>query len=615
MALSGMIRVNDKTLRFCGPDPREVPAMKQTHLSVGPTITEYQFEGEGVELTVQFVTPALADDIDLLSRPVSGIRFSVRSIDGTTPKIKLYFDATAEWCVNSPDQKVTWSRHRAKGLEILSFSPLEQNALNRSGDDLRIDWGHFLLAGPSGCESAIAADRISRSAFVKLGLLPEEDDLRMPRPVEDDWPVLSTVQDFGSVSGKAAERWLFLAYDDIDSIEYLRRRLQGFWRRNGQTILGAVRDFSEHRDKLLRQCQQFDQNLIKTLTDVGGEKYAQIGALAYRQSMGAHKIVADVDGKPLMFSKENFSNGCIATVDVTYPGSPLFLLLNPDLLVAQIRPVLDYAMLPRWPHMFAPHDLGQYPLANGQVYGDGEHGETNQMPVEECGNLLILASALARTQENKQFLSRYKEMFQKWADYLVENGLDPKEQLCTDDFAGHLARNANLSMKAIVAIGAYSQMSGDPRYRKIAEDYAAKWQSMAASGDHFSLVFGKPETWSQKYNLVWDHLLGLNLFPPNIAAKEIAYYKTKLQKYGLPLDNRSLYTKGDWCLWTATMTTNKADFDAIVSPFWEFLSDSPSRVPMSDWHWTDSGKQVGFQARSVVGGMFMPALAKAWGKR
>jgi hypothetical protein len=204
----------------------------------------------------------------------------------------------------------------------------------------------------------------------------------------------------------------------------------------------------------------------------------------------------------------------------------------------------------------------------------------------------------------------------KWAEYLSEKGLDPENQLSTDDFAGHLAHNANLSIKAILALGAYAQLAGmtghaqdAARYRKTAQEFAGKWAALAAEGDHYKLAFDKPGTWSQKYNLVWDQLLGLNLFPAEIARQEIAFYLTKQNKYGLPLDNRRDYTKLDWVVWTATLAGNAGDFEKIVAPAWQFANDSASRVPLTDWYDTKTAKQQGFQARSVVGGLFIKMLA------
>src|ERR1019366_1626040 len=283
---------------------------------------------------------------------------------------------------------------------------------------------------------------------------------------------------------------------------------------------------------------------MSDLRKAGGEPYARLAALAYRQTLAAHKLVADADGTALYFPKENFSNGCIGTVDVFYPSAPFFLVFNPRLLEAQLRPLLDYARMGRWHFPFAPHDLGIYPHANGQVYGGGELNETDQMPVEESGNMLILALALSRAERSTTFVEQYWPVLTQWAGYLKQKGLDPENQLSTDDFAGHLAHNANLSIKAIEALGSYAQLcdlTGRKQeaaaYRKTAEEFAHKWMELAGDGDHYKLAFDKPGTWSQKYNLVWDRLLGLNLFPPEVVRKEMAFYKTHQERFGLPLDN------------------------------------------------------------------------------
>lgn len=238
------------------------------------------------------------------------------------------------------------------------------------------------------------------------------------------------------------------------------------------------------------------------------------------------------------------------------------------------------------------------------------------MPVEESGNMLIMFAALAKAEGNADYANQYWAELQKWAEYLQREGMDPANQLSTDDFAGHLAHNANLSIKAILALDAYAALAGQTgrtaemeKYRRLAQEMAARWQTLAADGDHFRLAFDKPGTWSQKYNLAWDRVLGFNLFPPGVAQTEIRFYKTHMNAFGLPLDNRSAYTKLDWEVWTATLAANRQDFDAIVGAVQRFINESPSRVPLTDWYWTTDAKQTGFQARSVVGGVYMPMLA------
>ena len=249
------------------------------------------------------------------------------------------------------------------------------------------------------------------------------------------------------------------------------------------------------------------------------------------------------------------------------------------------------------------------------------------MPVEESGNMLILFAAIAKAEGNPAFAEKYAPILKQWADYLVEKGFDPENQLCTDDFAGHLAHNTNLSIKAILGLGSYAQildMQGKKdspgQYRAKAQEFATRWVEMASDGDHYRLAFDKPGTWSQKYNLVWDKILGLNLFPAEVAHKEIAFYENHLNRYGLPLDNRKTYTKLDWEIWTATLAESPQDWEKLISPIYEWVNQSPTRVPLTDWYWTRDGTQVGFQARSVVGGVFIKMLSnpetwKAWSTR
>jgi hypothetical protein len=372
---------------------------------------------------------------------------------------------------------------------------------------------------------------------------------------------------------------------------------------------------------LERRGQNFDKELTADLERTGGKPYAQLAILAFRQALAAHGFAADVDGTPLLFPKENFSGGNISTVDVLYPSAPFFLFFNPALLEAQMKPVLEYAALPRWKWPFAPHDLGIYPLANGQDYGGGEVTEEDQMPVEESGNLLIMTAAMSRETGNWEFARTYWPQFTKWAEYLRDKGLDPANQLSTDDFAGYLAHNANLSVKAIEGLAAYAQIArgvGKPEvaavYSHLAANMAAQWQTMALDGDHYKLAFDKPGTWSQKYNLIWDQILDFNLFPAKVRQTEVAFYLKHLNQFGLPLDNRAGYTKLDWEIWTATLADapqagGSDAFETLMAPIGRWINEGPTRVPLTDWYDTKDGKQTGFQARSVVGGVYIKALA------
>ncbi|WP_242618212.1 glutaminase family protein [Edaphobacter modestus] len=622
----GLIRIDGTTYRWMGTMPRgyfgmpAVEAMQQVSVEVTPLHSKYRFTAGGLELGVTFFTPLFPKDLDVMSRPVTYLSWSARSIDGKQHQADLMLDVDPLIAVDQPRQQVTWSRSRAPGLTLLNVGSRDQQTLHQSGDRVRIDWGYFRLAVP---DSALATTSMAYSGvptFVTSGNLPDTDDSSMPLPAagRERAAHLSTRLPLGLIGASRVERHVELAYTEGYAIEYLGRRLRPYWQRNGMTEAVMLATAEKEYAQLEERGERFDADTTAQMEKIGGPDYRYLTSLLFRQTIAAHKLVADVDGTPMFFSKENDSNGCIDTVDVTYPSSPFFLLFNPKLLEAQLEPLMRYAALPRWRFPFAPHDLGTYPLANGQVYGGGEENEEDQMPVEESGNLIIMVAALERREENWEFAKRYMPQLKQWADYLEKKGMDPENQLSTDDFAGHLAHNTNLSIKAIEALGAFVQIArgvGDTeladRYERIVSRLPEQWEKMAIDGDHYKLAFDQPGTWSQKYNLVWDDLLDLHLFPKRVMNTEWDFYSRQMKQYGLPLDNRKTITKLDWEVWTASLASKPEQFQDLIHRLVVWADETPSRTPTTDFYDTVSGKEIAFQARSVVGGVFIKALMHA----
>ncbi|WP_263410541.1 glutaminase family protein [Terriglobus tenax] len=614
MPMRGYLRVDGVPYRWMGRSPGAVTAADQTGLHVTPLQTEYTFAAAGVRLQAEFLSPSIPTDLELMARPVTYLTWHVAATDGKPHTVELYLGVDARIAVDTGDQQVAWKRSRVGGMEVLSVGSTEQRALARAGDNLRADWGYFHLIVPPEQQASTSTGVDSAAEFLKSGSIPQDDDLDQPRAANRA-PQLAVAMKLQVNGSTPVERHVGLAFTQPLVIEYLNRSLKPYWARNGKTVQVMLTESMKDYAAVVSKSDAFDKQLAAKLEKDGGPVYARLATLAFRQALAANGLAADLDGAPLQFPKENFSNGCIATVDVLYPSSPFFLYFNPALLEAQLKPVMEYSALPRWKFPFAPHDLGTYPLANGQVYGGGEQTEENQMPVEESGNMLLMIAAMGRAQGDWHFAKQYWPLLVKWAAYLKDKGLDPENQLSTDDFAGHLAHNANLSIKAIDALGAFAEMAKGVGDEKLAKEYttaskemAKKWIDLAKEGDHYKLAFDAANTWSQKYNLVWDDLLDLKLFPASVKNTELAYYKTKLNQYGLPLDSRKDYTKLDWELWTATLADDEATFRMLVDPLGKWLDETPTRVPLTDWYDTKTGKQESFQARSVVGGLFIKSL-------
>ena len=593
MLLRGIATIDGEDYRIIGATPFTLPAMRQTRRDVEAFTSTYILEAAGLELTCLFTTPTVPDDLYLISRPVSYLEIIARSTDREEHSVRIRLEASEQFCLNEAGEDAVSPEVVQNGpLSIARMGSVSQPILHCSGDDRRIDWGYFYLTAEQG----------------EVGVISREES-------PDGMAYLTA-----TVSLEEERAMFSFSYDDIESIQYFGKPCRAYWKSRCDNILTVIREAHQDYTDVFERGKQFSDRLFTDAVRAGGEKYAELLLLALRQSIGAHKLVLDDKGELLFLSKENFSNGCIATVDVSYPSIPLYLLYQPELVRGMMRPIYRFAESPAWKFDFAPHDVGQYPLANGQVYGldreSGEYRHREQMPVEECGNMLLMEAAVAKVTGDVSFAASHLETLEKWSRYLVENGDDPADQLCTDDFAGHLAHNCNLTLKAIMGIAALGLIFGmmgntekETHYLSLAKEKAAGFVERARNQDgSYRLAFDRPDTFSLKYNLVWDQLFGTGIVPRSVSEAEIFRYQKEQKAYGVPLDSRRSYTKSDWIIWAATLSSRREEFEAMIAPVWQAYHDMPRRVPMTDWYDAITTQQYGFQCRSVVGGFFLRLL-------
>lgn len=628
-AMTGVIRVDGTWLRFMGKlelnaedyymEPEVIP---QTEVEIRPTRTIYHFENQQVALTVEFMTPLLLSDLKLMSRPVSYVSYQVKSRDGKEHEVLVYLDITAEAAVNTSDQSVQFG----KDARSIFCGRGDENMLTKSGDDMRIDWGWLHLAAPEHKYIILSTEgkrRICRRPWWEPGVEFDglegimEKGVRPWHQVRDGYPALGCWEEYTVSMESPAEGFICLAYNDLKSIQYFGENIDAYWKSDGTTFEEALDAAIHDYQEINARAAAFDAEL-KAEAEKVSRKYYDILSVAYRESIAAHKLIM-VDGELKFFSKECYSNGCIGTVDLTYPSMPLYLKYCPQLMEGMMNPIFHLADTVQWPFPYAPHDMGQYPLANGQVYGLNHHthvlDEKYQMPVEESGNMLLCVAAVCKAENSIEYAVKHKEILTRWTDYLVSVGWNPENQLCTDDFAGHLAHNCNLSIKGILGIAAWAKLLGqmgekeqEQKYRAEAEKLAREWEKAAFDGDHYRLTFDGEGTWSLKYNLVWDTLLDLNVFDRKVAETEVKYYLTKMNPYGIPLDSRCDYTKSDWEMWTTMLTDNVEYRDQIIDTMWAAVCDMDRRAPFPDWYHTEKAVAEGFQNRSVQGALFIRLL-------
>ena len=607
--------------------------LPQKSCVIRPMTTEYFFENELVTLKLRFTSPLLLNNPKILARPLSYIDYEIRVKDSFSHDIHVQFGFSGEFCVNRLWQTVS------VGTTAYSiyFTSGKEDMLVRCGDDHRIEWGSFHVIAPDYIMEAMSL----RSFWVKLteryasrsvpiNIIPCQGPDRETAGadhydplaricVADEYPTILVRKEFHNAIDGISDG-IAIAFDDIKSIQFMGENLDPYWKKYSASFEQMVMQALSEREEILSEVKSFEDNLLNS-AEMISPKYADIISLAYRQVVAAHKLVKYQD-KFLFVSKENYSNGCAATVDVTYPSMPLFLIYAPELVEGMMEPIYEMIYRGYWSYEFAPHDAGKYPLLNGQMYGYTFRARSrrpnprdSQMPVEECGNMIICTAAVCLAKHDISYFKQHQGLIRQWADYLVISGWDPEDQLCTDDFSGHLAHNCNLSVKLICALKAYSLLLAanndfeqSEKYSKIASEFAEQWEHYADNTECTKLTFDAPGTWSLKYNMVWDRLFSMNLFSDKLYKKELSWYKTQINAYGIPLDSRCECTKTDWEMWSTALFDDKEYTDTVVNAMWRWLVETPERMPFPDLVFTTKPWLRGFIARSVQGGLFINLL-------
>jgi hypothetical protein len=234
--------------------------------------------------------------------------------------------------------------------------------------------------------------------------------------------------------------------------------------------------------------------------------------------------------------------------------------------------------------------------------------------------MLIMAAAYTRAAPGTTalvYLQANYRWLKRWADYLVDTLPDPGLQNQTDDFAGKIAHSVNLALKGIVAVAAMGQIAhicGEQadatHYRTKAREFIAYWlkHAQAPGHRHLGLTYRsgrRNRAWGCTYNAYPDALLGTGLVPDSVAAEQAAFYRSRINRFGLPLQTPHRYGKTDWQMWLAAWLHHHPIGQELIEREYRYANTTQSRVPFCDLYDTISGDQVyGFEARPVQGGIF-----------
>ncbi|KAL2198179.1 hypothetical protein P885DRAFT_34650 [Corynascus similis CBS 632.67] len=619
----GLVAVDGETYNWMGGAPG--PALvDQVSLEYTSTKSIFTFDVAGkVTLTVTFLSPVFPDDMARQSQQFSYISAKVRCADREPHNVQVYMDVSGEWASGDNSQVVEWDNGASDDIVYHKFFRRTQEEFREANEIA--SWGTWYLAtrADEGLTWQIGADEAVRGQFAGNRRLSNTKESNF-RPVSEQWPVFALSHDLGDVEEDEVERVFTLGLVQEQVINFAGESGQlaavpGLWSSYYPDEISALVAFYNDYEHASETSSALDQQIQSDSEDAAGEDYAIVTTLAVRQTFGALQY-AGTASKPYIFLKEISSNSDIQTVDVIFPAYPIFMYLNASLGRYLLDPLFENQESGAYPNKHAIHDLGTFPVARGYPNGDDE-----PMPLEECGNMIIMVLAYAQRTGDNAYLSDHYPILSQWAEFLVDESLIPADQLSTDDFAGTLANQTNLAIKGIIGLKAMSRIArltdNEDKYGEIADRYLEGWKELGinsqANPPHTTLSYGDNDSHGLLYNIYADKLLGLDFVDQSVFDMQSKFYPTVASEYGVALDTRHTWTKSDWEMFAAAVAGPQTRA-MLISLLARWVGVTSSNRAMTDLYDVETGgyPEGGptFVARPVVGGMFA-LLALDHGRR
>ncbi|KAH8813098.1 glutaminase GtaA [Xylogone sp. PMI_703] len=613
---AGMIRVDNAVYTWMGVPTNDSKTADQVAFEYTSTRSTFVMNVGGlVQMNITFLSPVTPNDIQKQTLIFSYLDVAVESSDGKEHDVQLYVDTSADWAAGDKTSPVQWDYGTTGKLAYHKFYP--QNQLLVSETNQQPDWGYWYWATETASHLTHQSgkDTDVRGSFVSEGKLDNSKDTNFGSP-QDTAVVFGFALDLGSITASTSTLFtigltqeIAIQFASAGGVEYL----PSLWTSYFSDELDSVSFFYNDYDHASSAATSFDNQVAADALAAGGNDYVTITSLSARQAFGALQPVGNKT-KQYIFMKEISSDGNVNTVDVVFPLHPVLLYTNPVNLKLLLDPLFENQESGQYPNTYSMHDLGSsYPNATGHPDGKDE-----AQPLEECGNMLVMTLAYAQRTSDVSYLSAHYDILNQWTQYLIQEALIPANQISTDDFAGSLANQTNLALKGIIGIEAMATIadltgnSADAKnYTDIAHDYISQWQVLGIAHDanppHTTLGYGLNDTHGLLYNLYADTELNLGLVPQSIYDMQSAFYPTVEDKYGVALDTRHNYTKSDWQMFTAAISSSSTK-EMFISDLAKFINETPTSGPLTDLYDAQTGDwpiDAGqFRARPVVGGHF-----------